>query len=155
MNAITGQGEVALWRAVIQQAMSDAMPRARMHNGRPVLSLERRREMGNARRWLADARKDFRMVCDHALLEPEAVAASARTAIAAFDGALPKHAPTREPCAKPAGRREQKTLPTAHDRKRPCGAHVMIVVSTTVFSVLFGLIAHAYAFADMTCPAGW
>ncbi|MBF0093051.1 MAG: hypothetical protein HQL34_00745 [Alphaproteobacteria bacterium] len=90
MNAITGRGEIALWRAVIQQAMNDAMPRARMQDGRPVLSLERRREMNNARRWFADAGKDFRMVCDHALLEPEAVAASARKTIATFDGAPPK-----------------------------------------------------------------
>lgn len=85
MNAITGQGEVALWRAVIQRAMSDAMPRARMHDGRPVLSSEHRREMGIARRWFAETGQDFRMVCDLALLESEAVAASARKAIVAFD----------------------------------------------------------------------
>ncbi|MEO5375104.1 MAG: hypothetical protein H7840_12610 [Alphaproteobacteria bacterium] len=85
MNAIAGQGEVALWRAVIQQALTDAMPRARVHGGRPVLSAQRRIAMGDARRWFAEAGRDFWTVCESALLEAMAVQAAARKAIAAFD----------------------------------------------------------------------
>lgn len=92
MNAITTQGEVALFRAVINLAISDAMPRARRHGGRPVLSAQRRRDMEAAREWLLGMSRDFRTVCDLALFEPLAVKAAAEKAIAAFDASAGQEA---------------------------------------------------------------
>lgn len=101
MNAVVGKGEVALWRAVIQQALNDAMPGARVHGSQPVLSAERRRHMHDARRWFAEAGRDFRIVCESALLEPLAVRAAATKRTAAFDQTCPS-VPSTGRCARAA-----------------------------------------------------
>lgn len=102
MNAVVGKGEVAMWRAVIQQALNDAMPGARVNGGQPVLSAERRRHMADARRWFAEAGRDFRTVCESALLDPTAVTAAATKSIAAFDQTFTALVPATGPCARAA-----------------------------------------------------
>jgi hypothetical protein len=71
------QPEVALWRAVIAQAISDATAPGRRYSktsDERLADSERRR----ARRWLLGGCEDFREVCALALLEPDAVRDRAR-----------------------------------------------------------------------------
>ncbi len=63
------RGEVSMWRAVIHVALLDAVglgPSAPSET-------ERRRVRDEARDWFRRAGRDFRIVCDLALLEPELV----------------------------------------------------------------------------------
>ena len=85
-------GETALWRAVVAQALHDAAPRRRP--SRP-LSAERARARDAARRWLLEAGRDFRRVCDLADLDASAVRAEAVEAIRAADERMPPIAPPR------------------------------------------------------------
>lgn len=102
MNAITAHGEVALFRAVINLTINDAMPRARRHGGRLVLTAQRRRDMDVARNWLLGMSRDFRTVCELALFEPLAVKAAAEKSIAAFDQAFTNPIPATGHCARAA-----------------------------------------------------
>lgn len=58
--------EVALWRAVIDRAISDYKAET---GGRG----ERRRFRDDAESWLFRPNRDFHLVCELALLEPDAV----------------------------------------------------------------------------------
>ena len=88
-TTIPHTGEVALWRAVIQQALNDAtlgmfaQSTGRRRKGNP--SPARLCHQGQARTWLLDMSRDFQLVCDHALLDPMAVRAAAAKSIADFD----------------------------------------------------------------------
>lgn len=73
--------EVHLWRAVIVQAMTDATMNVRLFDG-PTTSkqskiVENIRERADSRRWLLDNSRDFRRVCELAMLDPAAVRDSA------------------------------------------------------------------------------
>ncbi len=72
-------GEVALWRAVIDQALQDAVAAKRiMRYGRPTFAdLERNK----ARNWFWRASADFGFVCDCADLDESAVASYAQDVI--------------------------------------------------------------------------
>lgn len=61
--------ELALWRAVVAQALSDAC--APTNWGTSKL------ERDNARGWLLNDSRDFRRVCEFASLDPDAVRESA------------------------------------------------------------------------------
>ena len=93
MDTVAAQGEVALWRAVIHQAVADAtlgvftQGRGRRRTGAP--SSDRLRHLSEARTWLLGMSRDFRTVCECALLEPLAVKAAAVESIAAFDQTYP------------------------------------------------------------------
>lgn len=63
--------EVALWRAVIAQAISDATSIIRAKD--PGLMKRAGLERDQARTWLLGNSKYFRDVCEMALLEPAAV----------------------------------------------------------------------------------
>ncbi len=92
MNTTAAQGEVALWRAVIDQALTDAT--LGLLKGKPGgkkkarPSVERMIHRDQARTWLLGMGKDFREVCTMALLEPDAVRAAARPQIAQADAML-------------------------------------------------------------------
>jgi hypothetical protein len=100
MNTAAAQGEVALWRAVIDQAITDATlgllkgEPGRKKQARP--SVERMIHRDQARTWLLGMGKDFREVCSMALLEPDAVRAAARRQIAQAD-AMPIILPAPKP----------------------------------------------------------
>ena len=74
-----GSGEVALWRAVIEQAMNDACtkPRVMPCGDRTFSSLESEK----ARDWFWRAGVDFGFVCDCADLNGSAVAGYAKDVI--------------------------------------------------------------------------
>jgi len=89
------KGEVALWRAVIDQAISDAtLGRMHARKGRrgtmATPGTDRLADLRRAREWLTGMGRDFREVCELALLDPQAVTAAARNSIAAFDAAFPR-----------------------------------------------------------------
>jgi hypothetical protein len=94
MNDVAAQNEVTLWQAVIQQAMADATlgvfveGRGRRRTATP--SSCRLSHLRSARDWLLGMSKDFRTVCEWALLEPLAVKAAAEKSIAAFEQAHPQ-----------------------------------------------------------------
>src|SRR3954454_11564672 len=72
-------GNEALWRAVIQQALTDAVvPLSR------ITSI--RLEQIRARAWFTEANRDFEEVCALAGLEPDHVRARARQAMKATEG---------------------------------------------------------------------
>lgn len=84
------RGEVAMWRAVIHVALLDAVgfgPSA-------PSATERRRLRDEARDWFRFAGRDFRTVCDLALLEPEFVREHALRLIE-DEGAAVRHMPAR------------------------------------------------------------
>ncbi len=69
-------GEVALWRAVLEQAFHDACrPRAKATSNTWAAGAGRRRETARAaaRVWLKGAERDFSLVCDFADLPAKAV----------------------------------------------------------------------------------
>lgn len=70
---VVGSGEVALWRAVLDQAMQDACaePRAMPNPDDP----------GEARDWLWRSGPDFARVCDGAGLDRKAVTAYAKDVV--------------------------------------------------------------------------
>jgi len=67
------KGEVALWRAVITQALMDA--------GSNSAKKEMRYEKAQAIAWLAGNSKDFKQVCVMADMEPEYVRSKAKEAV--------------------------------------------------------------------------
>ncbi len=72
----TGSGEVALWRAVIDQALQDALATKRiMRDGRPTFASL---EGDKARYWFWRADANFAFVCDCADLNGSAVASYAQ-----------------------------------------------------------------------------
>ena len=94
MPTVLHSNEVALFRAVIGQALSDATlgnlhttPHTRRLRTLP--NAERLRELSQARAWFEGKGADFRMVCEHALLDPNAVADKAKAEIQRFDAAFP------------------------------------------------------------------
>ena len=92
MNTAAVQGEVALWLAVIDQAITDAtLGLLKGKPGRKTAmrpSAERTVHKDRARAWLLDMGRDFKEVCNMALLEPDAVRAAARRQIAQADAML-------------------------------------------------------------------
>jgi hypothetical protein len=85
MSLVAVRGEVALWRAVIEQALSDATLkvlklRPGMSPGR--LTALRRIQRDQARAWLLGMGEEFHEVCALALLDTEAVRTAARRQIA-------------------------------------------------------------------------
>ncbi len=85
MHTTAVRGEVALWRAVIDQAMTDAT--LGLLKGKPGRrtafrpSAERMLHKDRARAWLLDMGHEFQEVCDMAQLDAEAVQAAARRQI--------------------------------------------------------------------------
>ncbi|MEI8394906.1 MAG: hypothetical protein WCF85_09240 [Rhodospirillaceae bacterium] len=83
-------GEMALWRAVVLQALQDAT--LGMHN--PTSRKPRRPSASHrahahvAREWLLGGGAQLHRVCDMAGLDPEAVRATAKVAIAKADAML-------------------------------------------------------------------
>jgi len=72
-------GEVALWRAVIDQSLQDAVAAKRiMRYGRPTVA---DRERNKARNWFLRASADFSFVCDCADLDESTVASYAQDVI--------------------------------------------------------------------------
>lgn len=67
--------EPSLWRAVIAQALMDALSKSR--------KMEARRSRMDALAWLLDNGSDFEAVCDHAGLDPSYVRGRARVALSA------------------------------------------------------------------------
>ncbi len=92
MNTAAAQGDVALWRAVIDLAITDAtLGLLKGHQGRKPSfrpAAERMAHRDQARTWLLGMGKDFREVCTLALLEPDAVREAARRHIARADAML-------------------------------------------------------------------
>ena len=75
-SSVIDSGEVALWRAVIEQALHDAcLPRAKATSNRWTAKSchKRDRARATARAWLNGAERDFSLVCDFADLPAEAV----------------------------------------------------------------------------------
>ena len=75
-SSVVGSGEVALWRAVLEQAMNDAcIPRPNPgENRNPTpASRERDRLRATAGDWFKSGGRDFSLVCDFADLPAEAV----------------------------------------------------------------------------------
>ncbi len=70
------KGEAALWRAVIAWAIEDACG-----NGHGLGGMYRARAMDAARSWFEGAGRDFRLVCDLAGLDAQAVRAGATAKI--------------------------------------------------------------------------
>lgn len=68
------RGDEALWRAVILQAMLDAVTRSR----KP----EAEHTRGQARKWLASRSRDFALVCDLGGMEPSYVRRMAKKVLA-------------------------------------------------------------------------
>lgn len=69
-------GEVALWRAVLEQALKDACrPRAKATSNRwaAITCHKRDRARAAARAWLKSAERDFSLVCDFADLPAKVV----------------------------------------------------------------------------------
>ncbi len=87
-------GEVALWRAVIDQALQDAVAAKRiMRYGRPTFAdLERNK----ARNWFWRASADFGFVCDCADLDESAVASYAQDVIHGGVGVAVRAGPSVE-----------------------------------------------------------
>ena len=75
-SSVVGSGEVALWRAVIEQAMNDACI-LRLNPGvnrfPTPASRERDRLRATAGDWFKSGGRDFSLVCDWADLPAEAV----------------------------------------------------------------------------------
>lgn len=84
-QAETVPEEVALWRAVIAQALADARiaPIADGRRRSDELSPPQIRHRDRARAWLLGRSRDFGLVCNLALLEPAAVYDAARDLAAA------------------------------------------------------------------------
>lgn len=91
MNGVAHvRGEVAMWRAVIHVALLDATGVAPSAPS----ATERRLVRDEARSWFQRAGRDFRTVCDLALLEPEFVREHALRLID-DEGAAVHHMPAR------------------------------------------------------------
>ena len=75
-SSVVGSGEIALWRAVVEQAMHDAgllrLNPGVARNPTPA-SRERDRVRATASDWLKSGGTDFSLVCDWADLPAEAV----------------------------------------------------------------------------------
>lgn len=78
-QAQTRNPELALWRSVISQALSDAVTKTKL----PTLEQQRAQE------WFERAGKDFKEVCHLAELEPDQVRSLAMRKIAEADAASP------------------------------------------------------------------
>ncbi len=75
-SSVVGSGEVALWRAVIEQAMHDArLIRFNPTSNRAITAASRERDQvrATAAVWLKSGGRDFTIVCDWADLSAEAV----------------------------------------------------------------------------------
>ena len=75
-SSIVGSGEVALWRAVIEQAMHDACilrPNSGVNRFPTPAIRERDRLRATAGDWFKSAGRNFSLVCDWADLPAEAV----------------------------------------------------------------------------------
>ena len=75
-SRVVGSGEVALWRAVIEQAMNDACilrPNPGVNRFPTPASRERDRLRATAGDWFKSGGPDFSLVCDWADLPAEAV----------------------------------------------------------------------------------
>ena len=75
-SRVVGSGEVALWRAVLEQALNDAcIPRPNPGENRfpTPASRERDRVRATALDWFKSGGQDFSLVCDWADLPAEAV----------------------------------------------------------------------------------
>lgn len=75
-SSVVDSGEVALWRAVLEQALHDACrPSAKPPPDRAAAKISRKRNrIGTAARaWFKDAARDFSVVCDFADLPAKAV----------------------------------------------------------------------------------
>ncbi len=78
-HIIGSSGEVALWRAVIDQALRDAVaPKTIMRDGNATFAGQ---EIDKARHWFWRADANFAFVCDCADLDGSAVAAYAQDVI--------------------------------------------------------------------------
>ena len=69
--------DLALWRAVISQAMDDAT--GAEQSKKSDTGLLANREKPIARRWLTDNSKDFKLVCDYADVSADQVRAQAKS----------------------------------------------------------------------------
>lgn len=104
------RGEVAMWRAVIHVALLDAIgvgPSA-------PSATERRRLRDEARSWFQRAGRDFRTVCDLALLDPEVVREHALRLIE-DEGVALRHMPARR------RRMERRAAPPPETREAAHG----------------------------------
>ena len=75
-SSVVGSGEVALWRAVLEQALNDACllrPNPGVDRNPTPASRERDRDRATARDWFKSAGRDFGLVCDWADLPAGAV----------------------------------------------------------------------------------
>ena len=75
-TSVAESGEIALWRAVLEQALHDAcLPPSNPTLNRETAKSGRKRDRCRtaARDWLRSAERDFSLVCDFAGLPAEAV----------------------------------------------------------------------------------
>ena len=75
-SSVIGSGEVALWRAVIEQAMNDACilrSNPGVNRFPTPASRERDRVRATALDWFKSGERDFALVCDFADLPAESV----------------------------------------------------------------------------------
>ncbi len=75
-SRVVGRGEVALWRAVIEQALHDAhliRSNPGVNRNPTPASRERDRDRATASDWFKSGGRDFSLVCDWADLPAEAV----------------------------------------------------------------------------------
>ncbi len=78
-KVVGSSGEVVLWRAVIDQALQDAVTPERFTNGKPTFASV---EGGKARYWFGRGGRDFHAVCAYADLDEGAVSQYAAAVIA-------------------------------------------------------------------------
>lgn len=67
------RGEIAMWRAVLAQALTDAVSKSPR--------FEERKPIRDAKKWLGERSADFDEVCDMAMLDPHVVHKQCRNAL--------------------------------------------------------------------------
>lgn len=65
--------EAELWRAVVKQALDDALGVAKVNSTLEVTRQEGLRDQRRAQTWLLSRSRDFKTVCSLAGLDPDAV----------------------------------------------------------------------------------
>ena len=100
LSSADTQCEVALWLAVIDQALTDAtlglLKKRRPGKARGRVAAVRKSHRDQARSWLLGMSEEFREVCWMAGLEPDAVCEAAQRQIAEADAILTPPSQTSE-----------------------------------------------------------